>query len=66
MRKMPPCKDCTDRKLLCHGSCKKYQEWKKEIDEQNTIRQKEKEKIENSYSVHAVKAMNQKIREGRK
>ena len=25
-----PCKDCQDRKLLCHGQCDQYQAWKKE------------------------------------
>ena len=28
-----PCKGCTDRKLGCHGMCRKYQEWKKEHDD---------------------------------
>ena len=23
-----PCMNCFDRKLLCHGSCKRYQDWK--------------------------------------
>lgn len=27
-----PCKDCVDRKLLCHGHCEKYQTWKAEQD----------------------------------
>jgi len=26
-----PCKDCFDRKLLCHSQCKKYQTWKAEL-----------------------------------
>lgn len=26
-----PCKNCFDRKLLCHGQCKRYQEWKAEL-----------------------------------
>ena len=27
-----PCKDCADRKLLCHGSCEKYKAWKEESE----------------------------------
>ena len=28
-----PCRDCFDRKLLCHSSCRRYQDWKKEYEE---------------------------------
>ena len=27
-----PCRDCFDRKLLCHSSCRRYQELKKEYE----------------------------------
>lgn len=27
-----PCRDCPDRKLGCHGMCRRYQEWKKVND----------------------------------
>ena len=27
-----PCKDCLDRKLLCHGQCKRYQEFRNELE----------------------------------
>ena len=27
-----PCKDCERRKLLCLGSCKEYQDWKKKYE----------------------------------
>ena len=26
--KNAPCKNCTDRQLACHDSCKKYKDWK--------------------------------------
>lgn len=29
-RTTPPCKDCTDRQVGCHGKCEKYIKWKKE------------------------------------
>ena len=28
-----PCRGCEDRKLLCHGQCQRYQEWKKDLEE---------------------------------
>lgn len=33
-----PCKDCQKRKLLCHGRCPDYQEYRAEIDEINKKR----------------------------
>ena len=30
-----PCKGCADRTVTCHGVCRRYQEWKKELDETN-------------------------------
>lgn len=30
-----PCKGCEDRTITCHGVCKRYQEWKKNLDETN-------------------------------
>ena len=33
MRKECPCRGCTDRKLYCHGSCRRYQDWKKDYEE---------------------------------
>lgn len=26
--KQCPCRDCTERVLMCHGSCDRYQAWK--------------------------------------
>lgn len=30
--KMSPCKGCKDRIVGCHSNCKKYIEWRKELD----------------------------------
>jgi hypothetical protein len=32
MRKECPCRGCEDRKLLCHSSCRLYQEWKADFE----------------------------------
>lgn len=32
---MCPCKGCEDRTITCHGVCRHYQEWRKELDETN-------------------------------
>jgi len=29
-----PCRGCTDRTVTCHGVCKRYQEWKKEHEDE--------------------------------
>lgn len=31
-REIAPCKDCIDRHIACHGSCKKYIEWKQRLE----------------------------------
>lgn len=44
----PPCKDCADRTVTvtddgvrtCHGSCERYAEYRKKLDEMNADRQK--------------------------
>ncbi len=33
MKRNTPCKDCKNRELYCHASCKLYIEWKQEQDE---------------------------------
>ena len=34
IRKMKcPCKGCPDRTITCHGVCKKYHDWKKDLEE---------------------------------
>lgn len=30
-----PCKDCSNRKMGCHGSCAAYLEWSKKKQEEN-------------------------------
>lgn len=30
--KICPCRGCTDRMLLCHGRCERYQTWKTEYE----------------------------------
>ena len=37
-----PCKDCFDRKLLCHSSCERYKAWRAELDRLSAERQREK------------------------
>ena len=32
IRDIPPCKDCQDRYILCHDKCKRYADWKSEIE----------------------------------
>jgi hypothetical protein len=38
-----PCKECTRRKLLCHGFCAEYQQWKQERADAIASRGKEYE-----------------------
>ena len=35
-----PCKDCFDRKLLCHGRCERYQKFKTELAERAEAKRK--------------------------
>jgi hypothetical protein len=37
-----PCKNCPDRKLHCHTTCKKYIDYKKEIEASNARERLEK------------------------
>lgn len=30
--KHPPCKGCEERQHGCHGKCKRYSEWKADVD----------------------------------
>lgn len=43
MRPQAPCKDCFDRKFLCHCSCKKYKAFKEEIEKQAEAKRIENE-----------------------
>lgn len=38
-----PCKDCLDRHFNCHGTCKKYQEFK--LDLQRIAEKREAERV---------------------
>lgn len=33
-----PCKDCTERKVGCHGNCQKYHEFSAECEKRRTER----------------------------
>ena len=35
-----PCKDCPDRVVGCHGTCTKYQEFRKQLDAENVAQRK--------------------------
>ena len=37
-----PCRGCTDRTITCHGVCKRYQEWKKEHEDEKEWLRKQK------------------------
>ena len=37
MAKIAPCKDCSDRILLCHSTCEKYLAWKYKQDVERQI-----------------------------
>lgn len=34
-KKIPPCKECKDRKIGCHGKCERYRQFREELDELN-------------------------------
>ena len=38
-----PCKNCMDRKLLCHGACQRYQVYKQELEEERKAKQREQD-----------------------
>lgn len=33
MSHKPPCKDCKDRSVGCHGTCEKYKEYRSNLDD---------------------------------
>lgn len=43
-----PCYKCQDRKISCHGSCKKYIRFREELDEFNNSK-KQQRAVENDY-----------------
>ena len=46
------CKDCEDRKIGCHGSCDRYEEYRKFYDNVRDI--KRKKKIVDNYVFDSV------------
>lgn len=42
---LAPCKGCNDRKVGCHSNCKKYEEFRAEVDRVHEIRNLEKMKM---------------------
>lgn len=41
-RPKAPCKGCEDREIGCHAWCKKYQEYRQEMDAYNLLVRKNK------------------------
>lgn len=46
------CKDCPDRKILCHSTCEKYKKYREEIEYANKQRQLKGMFTENNISKH--------------
>ena len=40
---MPPCKNCKDRKLKCHSTCEKYNNWREANERVKRARYEEME-----------------------
>lgn len=49
---VPSCKDCPDRKILCHATCEKYKKYREEIDYINKQKQLETMFRENNVRKH--------------
>lgn len=49
MSRKIPCKDCKKRDSICHISCDKYLEWRKEKDELNRIIAQHKKAVVSDY-----------------
>lgn len=51
-----PCYNCEDRKSGCHADCKKYLEWRANLDENRKMIRKEKQanKIYNEFHFNAM------------
>ena len=56
-----PCKDCFDRKLLCHSQCRKYQDWKTEFEAMKA----ETQEPDMGWSDRSVRKMWRNMRWGR-
>lgn len=47
-----PCKDCPDRQLGCHGTCEKYQEYRRKRDEEAVA---ERQRVDSYCDMYAYK-----------
>ena len=45
-----PCKDCADRDLGCHSTCKPYKEYKKEHERGTEAMKRERDAVNNYVS----------------
>lgn len=54
MKNQTPCKDCFDRTITCHTVCRRYQAWKKELEEFNARRREERAK-DDTISDHSIR-----------
>lgn len=61
-RMKAPCKDCLQRKFLCHGQCKEYKEFKQKLAEASEA----KKKLNASMPEPCRKVMKQMWREMKK
>ena len=54
-----PCKDCTDRYLMCHSSCERYKNWKDEVDDikEKAIKHRATEKMLDERRNKAIQRM---------
>lgn len=61
----PSCKDCPDRKILCHSTCEKYKKYREEIEYANKQRQLKNMFTENNICKrHDRKEQREKRRKG--
>ena len=61
-----PCNHCTIRILGCHGSCKRYKKWRKEMDKERDMiyEAKQKESIVSGYQASSIR--NSKFKSNKK
>ena len=60
-----PCKDCERRTMTCHGVCREYQDWKKEVEARNAIRNADRKRFD-TMSESKKKAIWRKLRYDRR
>lgn len=51
-----PCNDCEKRTSTCHGDCKEYKKWRKEMDKERKAiyDRKNKESVVSGYQVQSI------------